>query len=117
MNSIKTWLSAKDDWLLIIDNADDRKVDVSKFFPAGNRGSIVFTTRLPDYQQYGTVGFCQVDKMDPEDAITLLLRRSGVSDIRDMERRALAADIVEVLGYLALAIIQAEAVCNKRFAA
>jgi tetratricopeptide (TPR) repeat protein len=114
VESIITWLSGKDNWLLIMDNADDQFLDISRFFPAGNRGSIVITTRNPDFQRYATVGSYKVDRMHPEDAITLLLKGSAVQDTENAETRKLAREVVDVLGCLALAIIQAAAVLRQQ---
>jgi tetratricopeptide (TPR) repeat protein len=114
VESIKTWLSGKDNWLLIMDNADDQFLDISRFFPAGNRGSIVITTRNPDFQRYATVGSYKVDRMHPEDAITLLLKGAAVQDTQNAETRKLAREVVDVLGCLALAIIQAAAVLRQQ---
>lgn len=35
-------------WLLKIDNTDETEIDVPGFFPTGNRGHILTTTRNPD---------------------------------------------------------------------
>ena len=49
-------------------------MDVSEFFPADKRGSILVTTRNPDCRIYVTVGSCEFGEMDPEEAVTLFLR-------------------------------------------
>src|SRR5438045_1684007 len=107
---VKQWLSnAQESWLLIIDNADDPSMDVSKFFPAGNRGSILVTTRNPDCRIHATVGAYEFGEMDPEEAVTLFLRAAGVEDTAVEVVRKEAVEVAKILGYLALAIIQAGA--------
>jgi tetratricopeptide (TPR) repeat protein len=109
-----TWLSGKDHWLLIIDNADDPRLDISRFFPSGTKGSILITTRNPDFRKHATAGSSfKVDEMYPEDAVALLLKTAAVEMVRDQEERDAAAAVVKILGYLALAIIQAGAVIRQ----
>lgn len=75
----RQWLSnAQEPWLLVIDNADDPSIDASKFFPVGNKGSILITTRNPDCRIHATVGSYEFGEMDLEEAVTLFLRASGV---------------------------------------
>ena len=108
--AIRQWLSnAQEPWLLIIDNADDPSMDISKFFPAGNRGSILVTTRNPDCRIHATVGSYEFGEMDPEEAVTLFLRAAGVEDTTAEIVRKEAAVVAKTLGCLALAIVQAGA--------
>jgi tetratricopeptide (TPR) repeat protein len=115
MESVKEWLSSKEHWLLIIDNADDPNLDISRFFPLGTKGTVLITTRNPDFQKYGSAGSCGVEQMCSEDATTLLLRTASIRDIGEKERKS-AEEVVKSLGYLALAIIQAGAVIRQRLA-
>jgi tetratricopeptide (TPR) repeat protein len=99
---------------LIIDNADDPKLDISRFFPSGTKGSILIITRNPDFRKHATAGSSfKVDEMYPEDAVALLLKTVAVEMVGDQEEREAAAAVVKVLGYLALAIIQAGAVIRQ----
>jgi hypothetical protein len=108
------WLSGKDHWLLIIDNADDPKLDISRFFPRGTKGSILITTRNPDFRKYATAGSSfKVDEMRAEDAVALLLKTAAVENVRDQEEKDAATAVVKVLGYFALAIIQVGAVIRQ----
>jgi tetratricopeptide (TPR) repeat protein len=113
IESVKEWLSSKEHWLLIIDNADDPNLDISRFFPLGTKGTVLITTRNPDFQRYASVGSCRVDEMSPGDAATLLLKSAALPNIQDREREA-AEQIVKTLGYLALAIFQAGAAIRQR---
>jgi tetratricopeptide (TPR) repeat protein len=114
----KHWLSnCQKSWLLVIDNADKRDMDVSKFFPAGGRGHIILTTRNPNNVVHATIGEANFREMDEEDAITLLLRAAhqpGANDYKDPNRRILAKPVVAALGCLALALIHAGATIRRR---
>jgi len=113
IESAKSWLSRKDHWLLILDNADAPDLDVSKFFPSGERGTILITTRNPNLRKHGTAGFCRVDQLSTQDAVTLLLRTAAVEDLENQNTRQFAEQIINVLGCLALAINQAGAVIRQ----
>ncbi|KAH0555801.1 hypothetical protein GP486_006255 [Trichoglossum hirsutum] len=113
---VRRWLSnIQDYWLLIIDNADDPSMDISEFFPTGNRGSILLTTRNPDCKIHATVGSCEFGKMCLDEAVTLFLRAAGVGDAATEIVRKKATTVVETLGCLALAIVQAGAYIRKGF--
>lgn len=97
-------------WLLLIDNADDRSMDLQKHFPPGERGFILVTTRNPSNRTLGTVGekFFDFDqeKLDKHESNELLLKAADeprrITSVRDA-----AARIAERLGYLPLALVQA----------
>jgi tetratricopeptide (TPR) repeat protein len=114
LQQVKTYLSnVEDPWLLIIDNADDPRMDVSKYIPAGNRGVVLVTTRNRECKSLSMVS-SEFGKMERDEAITLLLRSIAVDDVLDETSRALATPIVKLLGYLALAIVQAGAVIRRK---
>ncbi|KAJ7655453.1 hypothetical protein B0H17DRAFT_849465, partial [Mycena rosella] len=105
------WLKSKpDDWLLFFDNADDPKIDLNKYFPQCNHGNIIITSRNPGLCVYAG-SYSAVSDLEESDAVDLLLR-SAAQDTRD-PNKAIAADIVKVLCYLPLAIIQAGAFISK----
>jgi hypothetical protein len=115
VESVKAWLSRKKHWLLILDNVDNPDLDVSKFFPSQERGAILITTRNPDLRSYGTgnAGSHCVDKLCLEDAVALLLKTAAIKDLQGENVRKVAERIVNDLGGLALAIIQAGAVIRQ----
>jgi tetratricopeptide (TPR) repeat protein len=83
-------------------------MDLFRYFPIGGRGTIIVTTRNPDYVCYATVGSFEIGVMKLSDAVTLLLKTAGKDETDDC-LRASALRIVEDLGRLALAITQAGA--------
>ena len=105
------WLSeCMKPWLLVIDNADDPDMDVSKYFPVGGSGHILITTRNPAAEIYATVGHLRFSGLDPEDAVNLLLKTAFSRDESPSPRsgsRQTAQKITSELGYLALAITNA----------
>lgn len=113
-NFTRTWLPTNKDWILVMDNADDPGVDLSKFFPQGKHGTIIITSRSADCRKYATSEswWWRVDQMEHEDAITLLLR-AALESQDDPDKRALAKPIVECLGNFALAIVQASALIRQ----
>ncbi|QRW06373.1 kinesin light chain [Ceratobasidium sp. AG-Ba] len=107
------WLSnQRERWLMIIDNADDPKVDIRQYFPAGDTGSILVTTRIEGHVLFaqGQDADYQVSSMRQDEAMALLLKTARIkeSELTITERQA-AGQLLEDLGYLALAIVQAGA--------
>jgi hypothetical protein len=105
-------LQCKRPWLLILDNADDPDMDLSRFVPAGSYGHILVTTRNPSVVEHATVGHVKFHGMDPEEAISLLLKTAGPVDQAEgpnLQSRSLAQRIASELGYLALPLAQAGA--------
>ncbi len=99
-------------WMLIIDNADDPSVDISRFFPSGDRGHILVTSRNSECRYHETVGYQELREMDHEEADTLLLRAAG-KDPTSSRLRRLARPITSTLGYLPLALDQAGATIRQ----
>ncbi|EXJ96108.1 hypothetical protein A1O1_01234 [Capronia coronata CBS 617.96] len=112
------WLSTcLKPWLLVFDNADELDMDISRYFPPGGNGHIMVTTRNPGANVYATVGCMRLSGMDPEEAITLLLRAAYPEpepQTLDPTRRGLAQAIAQRLGYLAIALAQAGATIRNK---
>ncbi|KAJ7703604.1 hypothetical protein B0H17DRAFT_890076, partial [Mycena rosella] len=105
------WLKSKpDEWLLFFDNADDPKMDLNKYFPQCDHGNIIITSRNPGLSVYAG-SHSAISDMEESDAVNLLLR-SAAHNTTD-SNKAVAAEIVKVLCYLPLAIIQAGAFISK----
>jgi hypothetical protein len=111
---VKRWLSnIPDTWLVIFDNADDLDLDISVYFPLGNRGIILITTRNPDCKVHVTNGsWREIMAMQTDEAISLMLKESG-HNLRDETAWETAKPAVLMLGCLALAISQAGAVIRQ----
>ena len=114
MDDFKRYLSnSLEPWLLILDNADDPSLDISQYFPVGNRGSIIVTSRNPECRCHATVGSRELCEMESSEAINLLLS-SGDLPSENQDLQLLALPIVQTLGYLALAVSQAGASIRQK---
>ncbi|KAF2726965.1 hypothetical protein EJ04DRAFT_506445 [Polyplosphaeria fusca] len=106
----KAWLSSKDrPWLLIIDNADDPALPIEQYFPEGERGIILVTTRNFQLRTHGTVGpeYFHFKELDSKASTDLLLRTAGERAPWSTGSLEFAAKICQKLGFLPLAIIHA----------
>ena len=103
------WISARprSNWLVIFDNADGGYEKIDKFWPPGDSGNILITTRNKELVRITlTKNSVEVHGMDEEEAISLLLKSATNKDKSEMTF-TLAGRIVSELGYIPLAIDQA----------
>lgn len=110
--AVKRWFTAHDNWLLILDNADDL-VMARGFLPKNYKGYVLYTTRS---RATGSVAeSIEVERLSPHDGTLLLLRwiklldRDTPLDKAPAVERALAEHIVKEMEGLPLAIVQAGA--------
>ncbi|KAJ7907866.1 hypothetical protein B0H13DRAFT_2017973 [Mycena leptocephala] len=105
------WLRSKPaPWLLLFDNVDDPKLNLNNFLPLCNHGNIIMTSRNPELCVYAD-SYSPVSDMEKADAVALLL--TTAKEESKPTNQEIAAEIVEVLCYLPLAIIQAGAFIAK----
>ncbi|OCL03456.1 TPR-like protein, partial [Glonium stellatum] len=116
LNGAKQWLAnTQHNWLLILDNGDRPELDYSNYFPSGNRGAILITTRLRECLTHQTVGYAEFEKLDFDDAVELLLKASGIGhDVWNVHKDS-ARRVVTILGQHALAITQAGAYIRNKY--
>lgn len=101
-----SWLTAKEaGWMLILDSADQPSMELSKYIPKHREGSILITTRNPNYAALSPHEPQRLSEMPEDDAVSLLLRVSRYPST--LHNTTTAKEIVSDLGYLALAISQA----------
>ena len=111
----KHWLATLEEtWLLIINNADDPAIDVASLFPSGERGYILVTTQNQHMRIHGTVGSREFRGLEEGDALQLFLRAADTPTPWDEAVKALGRKIVDALGCLALALVQAGALIYQR---
>jgi hypothetical protein len=96
-------------WLLVFDNADDPNLSLAPYFPAGNRGDILITSRNPACCQYNTVGSREIGRLSVDDSVLLLIKTAHGDTTLANEIYEDGKKVVEALGCLALAIAQAGA--------
>ncbi|KAG9074011.1 hypothetical protein FS749_014471, partial [Ceratobasidium sp. UAMH 11750] len=104
------WLKANEsNWIILYDNADDARLDLRRYFPDCPHGNLLITTRNKNFIAYarGPRSDYAVSGLSPEDALDLLFKVSKQEAGGAM--RIQASEIVEELGFHALAITQAGA--------
>jgi tetratricopeptide (TPR) repeat protein len=103
-----------------LDNADNTDLNYLKFFPSGHSGCILMSTRVPECQQYNTVGYQDADfeKLSIEESMELLLKSAQILpekwDQPQVLKNARKAVGDDCLGQHALAITQAGAFISQR---
>ena len=107
-----------DEWLVVVDNADDLTWGVNKIIPKGSRGSVIVTSQ--DHQSPRLFGRgCErlhVDTMERSEARALLLQHLGQDfNLASDNVQEVSDAIVDRLGYLALAIDLAGAYIHEDF--
>jgi len=108
--------NTKQAWLLILDNADDPNVDYQQYFPSGNVGVIIMTSRNSECHQYATGARAPINLpgLEPSAAQKLLLSAARISPDRhgaqEQEAKAVATSL---LGGHPLALIQAGAYVSQ----
>ncbi|KAJ7282246.1 hypothetical protein C8J57DRAFT_43987 [Mycena rebaudengoi] len=106
------WLaSCTTEWLLILDNADDPKLNLFNFFPQSSRGNILITSRNPQLRLHAPGAHHRISDLEEEAAVQLLLVSSAEPVTSETEM--LATEIVKVLNCFPLAVIQAGAYISK----
>ncbi|QRV77426.1 kinesin light chain [Ceratobasidium sp. AG-Ba] len=107
------WLgNRRERWLMIIDNADDPDVDIRRYIPTGDRGSILITTRIKQFAGLASNDDSdhQVASMKQGEAMQLLLKASRIKNAElSITEQEAAKRLLEDVGYLALAVAQAGA--------
>jgi tetratricopeptide (TPR) repeat protein len=102
--AVRDWLEHHQDWLLILDNADDPQT-VADLLPRSSAGHLLITSRTGvGWERLATP--LPVEVLAPDDAADLLLARTGETG---PEAEAAAARLASTLGGLPLALEQAGA--------
>lgn len=102
----KNRLATQGDWLLIFDNAEDKRTKgtIKTLLPENRRGGhVIITSRSRDWIDLG-MKLMDLDVFTEEESVAFLLRRSGLSDDKGS-----AAQLAKELGCLPLALEQAAA--------
>jgi tetratricopeptide (TPR) repeat protein len=107
IQGVKDWLSNHQNWLLILDNADEPDVLIP-FLPPKVGGHLIVTTRAADLSNLG-LGFghvLTVQKFTKQQDVPFLLRRAGLKRVSSQDREY-ARRIANELDGLPLALNQA----------
>lgn len=112
VEAVKYWLTENQNWLLILDNADDLTI-IRDFLPPTSLGQILLTTRA--HAMGGLAERIEIKQMNEDEATRFLLRRSGVRgrqkapDPIGLNELTTARALAHELGFLPLALDQAGA--------
>lgn len=98
-----------------MDNADNPRVKLDHYFPEGEGGHILITTRVPAHKDYGTVGtqFFHFEGLEQKDGNELLLKAASKPLPPDSLTEKLVTSITRALGSLPLALIYAGKAINR----
>ena len=99
----------KKSWLLILDNADDPEFDYQEYFPSGDTGTIIMTSRVADCSRYGTIGSETLSSLDRKECVELLLKAAEIPTAEWPSHSRGAETVVSDLSFHTLAIMQAGA--------
>ena len=91
------WLESQQErWLLVLNNADDPKLNLQQFFPRCAHGDILISTRNQEMRAHAQTkeSFCRVTGMLPNDALELMLKVSQSEG--EVDAVSMAAVLVEV---------------------
>jgi tetratricopeptide (TPR) repeat protein len=107
VRAVLEWLNGTHDWLLILDNVDDRN-DIAAFLPQRGNGHILITSRESVFQEIGIARGLEVVDLDGDEAVRFLLKRTG-RDESEPEEQTAVTELAAELGNLPLALEQAAA--------
>jgi len=86
VRAVQQWFSApgNTNWLLVFDNLDDPDlVDIEKYVPSCNHGTVIITSRRRDCVQQGRRGL-EVQQMHHMESIQLLLNACSIPKFEDL---------------------------------
>jgi len=86
VHAVQQWFSApgNTNWLLVFDNLDDPdQVDIEKYVPSCNHGTVIITSRRRDCVRQGRRGL-EVQQMHHMESIQLLLSACSISRFEDL---------------------------------
>ncbi|KAF8720316.1 hypothetical protein AX14_011029, partial [Amanita brunnescens Koide BX004] len=103
--SVLNWISQITHWLMVYDGADGDFQIIESFFPPGNGGNILITSRNVGLKRI-TLTSLKVLNMAEEEAISLLFKSAALDGISDLNSN-LARNLASALDGIPLALDQA----------
>ncbi|KAH9203233.1 P-loop containing nucleoside triphosphate hydrolase protein [Leptodontidium sp. 2 PMI_412] len=100
-------------WLLILDNADDRDFDYQVYFPPGNHGAVLMTSRVAECKRYSPDAFQALEGLEEDDSRHLLFKAAELLQESWPAYDSQAKEVVALLGSHTLALIQAGAYVSQ----
>lgn len=82
------WMESQRDWLLILDSADDPRLDLSRFIPKTIHGNTIITSRNAQTRNYSLLSgaYHEILNMAPGEAKELFFCRAGFLRIKGQPR-------------------------------
>jgi tetratricopeptide (TPR) repeat protein len=108
-DALQVLANTKENWLLILDNADDPGFDYQCYLPSGTMGSIIMTSRIPKCRQYSPDAAEALEGLDNSQSRELLLKAAGFPMEMWPSLEDQADEIIRLLGSHTLALITAGA--------
>ncbi|KAJ3890541.1 P-loop containing nucleoside triphosphate hydrolase protein, partial [Lentinula edodes] len=107
------WLNThEENWLIIMDNADDPRIPLRRYFPPCEHGNIIITSRNAELQN--AVGqSLELWDMSPSEGLQLLVKHAAKGPLNKVQHKH-AAQIAKELYYFPLALVQAGAYILKQ---
>jgi tetratricopeptide (TPR) repeat protein len=106
VRDVKRWLERNENWLLILDNADDPAL-AKTFIPAHHEGGVLLTSVASDFSAFGVANPDELDILTETEAMNFFRARFG-RDYTEKENAELMNLVME-LGHFPLALEQAAA--------
>ncbi|KIM31713.1 hypothetical protein M408DRAFT_237152 [Serendipita vermifera MAFF 305830] len=98
-------------WVLVLDNADDPTLDLVPFLPKNIHVTILITSRNRSLGNLSTTSHLELGEMDADEAMAVILQASRRQlPLSDQEMRDVQ-NLLKELGYLAVALVQAGTYC------
>ncbi|TVY45402.1 Kinesin light chain [Lachnellula subtilissima] len=111
--ALQAFTNTQRSWLLILDNADDPDFDYQVYFPPGNHGAVLMTSRVAECKNYSPDAFEALEGLEEKDSKNLLLKAAEVSPELRLTYEKQAEEVVRLLGSHTLALIQAGAYISQ----
>ena len=111
VSAVKNWLRTNDNWLLVLDNADEPCL-IEDFLYSNHQGHVLLTSRAQTFDNLGITNPIEIKKMLPEEAKKFFLRRTGLRNLDQLEISSLE-ELIRELDCLPLAMEQAGAYIHK----
>ncbi len=108
-DALQLMSNLKTSWLLFLDNADDPDFDYQEYFPSGDRGTIIMTSRVADCSRYETIGSETLTGLGQKECVELLLKVAEIPTVEWPAHLRAAENVVDDLSFHTLAIMQAGA--------
>lgn len=114
LSELEKWLQSRDRWLLILDGANDlQTLNPAAIFPQLRTGHIIVTTQDQAAHTFISKHGNRIGEMEGSAAVQALLDKAMVKN-PNAAQMTTAMNIVDLLGYLPIAIDQAGAYMTAR---